>query len=745
MAPTISSTSFARFTRLALGASVAALACVALRGEQAQACGGGDYYGISELTTFDPKVLGEPISDGLFYDPFVAGYEGACEGCPSPVLADWNGYLKGAILPADWEKILYQATPGELTALGQKLAGKAKAAPRGYEQSSIWKTPAAFDKLRAAIELVQLAREVEGFTTFEAYDADGNPTPTTAPPEDLLATARAGTRHKERFLAQRYAFQAVRILFYRRDWAGTVAFFDKHAALLAAPSDDLAWSARLYVAGALARDGKRARANLELARIHASYPPLSAQAATDFRPAEETDWRAALKLARTTREKTELWRLVGIKNDGVVAMQEILKLDPKSNLIGLLLVRELAHAESRGRSMWGGTPEPSEVAAQQKAYGTLAKIATDQIARGADKPWLMELVAGHIAAKRGDLAGARAHLGRATAARPGDARVASQARASLALALVATWKLTPAYEQELATVIAGLDPSFGRRDSVRAEVRGQLAALYAKAGNLVDAEFLLPGTIEPYDPYSSRPTGAKSKWDEVAFIQAMIARSTKTKTPFDKFVVAGTFTTAGLQQDLASRQLLDGDYAAAAQTFAAGATSSRLGTDPFVMHIVDCHDCDHATYAGASWTHASLAKKLAELAKTARGNGEAAAQAAMQLGSALYNISYHGNARMFLETTHQVTGDTSAALRWYKRAYELSKNREFKVRAAYYAAKAELGNLITQAETASPDGSASTAALVPTTWFAVIKQYNDTKYYKQVLRECGTFSGWLRP
>ena len=87
-------------------------------------------------------------------------------------------------------------------------------------------------------------------------------------------------------------------------------FLESYAALLAAPSDDLAWSARLYVAGALARDGKRARANLELARIHASYPPLSAQAATDFRPAEETDWRAALKLARTTREKTELWRLV---------------------------------------------------------------------------------------------------------------------------------------------------------------------------------------------------------------------------------------------------------------------------------------------------------------------------------------------------------------------------------------------------------------------------------------------------
>ncbi|MCE9577817.1 MAG: hypothetical protein K8W52_32080 [Deltaproteobacteria bacterium] len=734
----------ARFARVALGASFAALACVAILGEQAQACGGGDFYGITELTTFDPKVLGDPINDGLYYDPFIAGYQGACEACANPVLADWNGYLKGAILPADWEKILYQATPSELTAIGQKLAGKAKAAPKGYEQSSIWKTPAAADKLRGAIEFVQLAREVEGFSSFEAYDADGNAKPTSAPPDDLLATARAGSKSKDRFLAQRYAFQAVRVLFYRRDWAGTVAFVDKNASLLASPSDDLAWNARLYAAGALSRDGKRARANLELARIHANYPPLSATAANDFRPAEETDWRASLKLAKTAREKTELWRLVGIKNDGVVAMQEILKLDPKSPLIGLLLVRELAHAESRGMGMWGEKPEPSELEAQKKAYATLEKIALDQIARGGDKPWLMELVAGHIAAKRGDLAAARAHLGRATAAKPGDAAVASQAKASLALALVANWKIGPAYEQELATTVAGLDPSFGRADSVRSAIRSQLAGIYAKAGQIVDAEFLLPGTVEPYDPYSSRPTGAKSKWDDVGFIQQMITRAGKTTTPFDKFVVGSSFTIAGLQQDLASRYLLDGDFATAAKGFAAVADPGRLGTDPFVMHVVDCHDCDHDKYANASWTRASLAKKLAELEKTAKGNGEAAAQAAMQLGSALYNISYHGNARTFLENTHQVTGDTSLALRWYKRAYELSKNRDFKARAAYYAAKAELGNLITQAETANPDGTGTPQPLVPTTWFAVLKQYNDTKYYRQVLRECGYFSDWLK-
>jgi hypothetical protein len=737
-----SNRSLARFTRLALGAGLIAMASVALRGERAQACGGGESWGITELTTFDPKVLGDPINDGLYYDPFVAGYQGTCESCGNPVLADWAAYLKDTgVVSADWEKVLYTAPPADLTAIGLRLAGKAKAGPAGYEQSSLWAKPAGKAKLGPAVAFVQLAREVEGFTSFEAYDQDGNTRTVTPPPDDVLVTARAGMKSADKFLAQRYAFQVLRILFYRRDWRGAVGFFDKNQAVLAGPSQDRAWNARLYVAGALARDDKKARANLELARIHAGYPPLSAAAALDFRPAEEVDWRASLKLAKTAREQAELWRLVGIKSDGIVAMQEIIKLDPKSNLIGLLLVRELARAESRGENQWG-PPEPTELAAQQKSYALLAQIATDELAHGGDRPWLLELVIGHIAAKRGDIAGARAHLARATAARPGDALVASQAKASLAMAIVANWKIAPAYEQELARTMAAIDPGYGRLETVRLNIRSKLAEAYVKAGDLVDAEFLKPGIIDPTDPSTGAPVNKTSRWSDPAFIRAMLARTDKTATEFDKFVVSGGFDKPSLQRELALRLVLDGDFAGAARALAqtsVGATA--LGTDPFVIHIIDCHECDQAKYANASWTAASLVKKLAELEKVAKGNGEAAAVAALSLGSAMYNVTHHGNTRILMDDTHQATSDASAALRWYKRAYELTKNRELQAKAAYYASKAELGNLIHAAE-ADPNGNPGMAR--PTTWFAVVKQYGDTKYYKQVLKECGYFADYAR-
>jgi len=734
MSPPRSIRSFARFARLGLALAFVVVIAIGLRGDRrAEACGGGGFATIEELTTFDPTVMGAPTWDGLYYDPFNAGFGGPCAECAQKaMLADWRGYLKDAVTEADWQQVLLKATEAELAALAGALAGRG-APPAGYERSSLWKS-AARDRIAAAVAVVSLARRIEPYATFEAYDARGNPRPTRPPPAALLAEALAGQKAaKDPFLAQRYAFLAMRVLFYKRDWTGAIAHFDKNVRVLAGPSADLPWRARYYLAGALAHDQQRARANLELARVHAGYPPLSGAAVQDFQPQEEADWRATLKFARDAQERAMLWRLVGVKQDGIVAAREIVKLDPRSTLIPLLLVRELARAETGGQA-GGGASAPS-----RKAFALVEQLAAAQAATpGADRPWLMELVAAHAAAKRGDVALTRARLQRAAVARPGDARVTAQAKATLALALALDWKMNPAAEQELARTMAEIDPTFGRLPPVRGEVRSALAAAYAKAGKLAIAELLRPGAAT--DPSLARP--GKPAWQDPAFIKDMIAQAGRSSNAFERFVLAGSYQRPALEQELALRYLVDGDFASAAQTFqTTKATSVKLGTDPFVIHIVDCHDCDHAAYAGAPWTHASFAARLAELERTARGNGEPAAAAALAIGNALYNITYYGNARVVLADTHHATSDTRDAERWYKRAYDLSKDRELKTRAAYLASKAELGRLLD----ASGDMPWNPPAKlpIPRTWFPVVRKLSDTRYYREVLRECGHFRDWV--
>ncbi len=747
MAPISSSTSSARFARAALVCAGVVFGAVALRGEQARACGGFD-PAISDLTTFDPDVLDNVA--GLEFDPFNSAFGQSCtDDCVTQrMLADWRGYLKDTgVTDEDWKKLLFAASEADLKAIRYRLSGKATPAPKGYEQSTLWKLPGAKATLLGAIGLVELARRIEPFTATDQYDNDGNVKPRGRPPAELLTTARKALKAtRDPFLSQRYAFAAIRILFYQRDWPGVVASYDSTQALLGTPSADLSARARYYLAGALAKTGRRARANVELARIHANYAPLAGVAAQDFRPMEELDWRESLRLAKSVREKTELWRLVGLKQDGLVAAQEIIKLDPKSDLVALLVVRELARAESRGADLWGqgATPDPKEVAAQKKAFAALEQLALAQTRlAGTDRPWLMELVAGHIAAKRGELATARPRLLRAVAGRPGDVRVASQAKASLALALALDWKITPQQEDELARSMNGLDPRFGRLSAVRDDVRHRLAKAYAKAGKLVEAEFLRPGTVDPIDESTGRRAPGKRTWGEVPFIKEMIARARRTTSEFDRFVLKDSHQPDDLEQDLALRYLLDGDFATAAKTFqTTKAKSVRFATDPFASRIVDCHDCDHEKFQHAKWTHASFAVRLAELEIKAKGGGEAAAAAAMLLGNALYNITWYGNARVVLEESHQDTRNTTAAMYWYKRAHDLSSNRELKAKAAYLAAKAELGNLWT----AQLDGtSAGDDTPVPRTWYPVLKGYANTKYYKAVLKECGYFAAWVSP
>ncbi|MCX5746028.1 MAG: hypothetical protein NT062_26415, partial [Proteobacteria bacterium] len=231
---------------------------------------------------------------------------------------------------------------------------------------------------------------------------------------------------------------------------------------------------------------------------------------------------------------------------------------------------------------------------------------------------------------------------------------------------------------------------------------------------------------------------AKAKWADVAFLKEMIARTQKTTTEFDRFVLKHSHTRAGLEKELALRYLLDSDFATASATLATTkAKPELLHTDPFVIHIMDCHDCDHEQYANAKWTNVSLAARLVELAKVAGGQGEPAAEAALALGNALYNATWHGNARVLTEGTHQTTHDATQAERWYKRAFDLSKNRELKAKAAFLASKAELGTAI------GANFDANMPLPLAKQWFPVVKTFADTKYYKEVLKECGTFSSWV--
>jgi hypothetical protein len=697
-------------------AAVAVLVVVLGAPRAARACGGGD-FGLDWRTTFDPAVLGDDAEAALFWDPDTRGVgHGPCETCAADEMqADWQAFLGLTISWTDWSKILLSASVPEIDALIQALKSKGgHPPPAGFERSAILTMPAERrDDALAALYFVGFARRVEPFAAGEPPPWEPPRPPPAGDPNVLLSNGdKALARARLPFLRQRYAFQLLRLRFYMHDWRGAVAFAEQNRAALDAPSPGLKWRAQYYAAGALLKLGERPRANLVLARVHAGWPALATAAAQDFQPMQQDDWQKTLALATSVNEKVELWRLVGLKLDALPAMEKIAALDPRSSRLALLAVREISRSEGTSADLSG----------LERLTGKLADSPAT------DRRWLFDLVAGHAAALRGDLAAARRRLDRARAARPGDPLVAKQAAASLALALARTCQpQEPKCEDELARTLEKVDASFSRRDTVRSAVRERLSDGYRKGGHCVEAE-LLAG-------------GCPKEWSDPRFVEALIARVSAPATAFDRFMIDGSgHNRDELRTELGLLRFRRGDFEAARRTFREqGVGAMPLGTDPFVIHIRDCHDCDHAAYAGAKWTRASFALRMIDLRAQAERPGAAGAAAAFDLGNGYYNITELGNARSFLADTH-VQADLGEAELWYKRAFDRFPSREDKARAAFMAAKSELGRLL-----AAP-GRAATDPVdqlpIPGTWFPILRGFADTQYQREILRECGHYRRW---
>jgi hypothetical protein len=707
---------------VAVAAAVVAAVLVAAPGA-ARACGGGDFSADME-TTFDPAVLGDKAEEGMFWDPTTTGIgHGACEDCAAHEMqADWGAFLGPGVPWADWSKILLSASLPEIDALivAMKSDG-ARPRPHGFERNAVLTATDRRDDLIAALYFVGFARRVEPFAAPPPSSWDGpkeRPAPAVDPSALFDSGVKALARAKSPFLRQRYAFQLLRLRFYMRDWPGTVAFLDKNRAALEGPAQSLKWRAQYYVAGALLKMNERPRANLLLARVHAGWPALASVAAQDFQPMQQRDWEGTLALASSVREKVELWRLVGLKLDALAAMEKMTALDPRSPRLALLAVRELNRAEGN----------QADLAKLERLALRLADRPTT------DRPWVFDLVAGHAAALLGDLPTARRRLDRARAAVPGDQAVAEQSAASLALALARTCKAQePRCEDELAGAIKAMTPGFSRQAVVRERVRSLLADGYLARDRCVEAELLRAGAC-----------AQRSVWSDPRFVEAMIARASAPRTAFDRFMLEGAgYNAGGLRDELGLLQFRRGDLEAAQRTFRQkGAGATPLGTDPFVIHIRDCHDCDHATYANAPWTRASFALRIIDLRARAESPGAVGAAAALQLGNGYYNITWFGNARSFFEATH-VGADINEAEAWYKRAYQRFPSREDQAQAAFMAAKSELARLLSEQGSNDPDQVAQNLP-IPTTWFPIVRTFADTKYYAEILRECGHYRRWAR-
>ncbi len=700
-----------------------------------------DAGGPEDRSFFSPEIIEDPSSEPFFYSDaaFYNGKTGMVEeyrdSLQAANLEEWAGFFEQKVPREDLAYLLYKMDLPELDGLIFSLKGK-EAALR--PRAKALREPLSSRKTSAvkALDYLGFAKRVEPLATrrgereeFEAKEDMPAASDVVARAGELIEGARGRLKDvSDPFLEQRYHFQILRLFFYSDQYERCLAYYEEHKNAFD-KEGSVKYRAMDLAAGSLYRQKEFGKANYLYSLIFGRYPALKKSAFRSFHPQEEADWRQTLALARDLREKTVLWQMFGIRADGAAAIEKIYALDPRSALLPLLLVREVNKAEEADKK----TPA--------SLLSTVRKIAD---AGDAYKPYLWELALAHLFAIDGDLRSAQDYLEKASKSIGDNPVLGMQARMSRLYAWVRALAVpVKGLEDYLAKELVWLKTAPNpRAGNLHSWAPSALAKVYAYGRDMVRSMML---SDEP----SSDLYQDNAKIDE--FISFL---GKPEKTSFDRFL-AGRFSydVDQLGELKALNHLYSGRFKEAAEAFGGIDTRAKLKADPFLVHIKDCHDCDFTAPKKTTYTKDSFAKRLHALFREAQGQGEAAARASFELANGLYNMSYFGNARDVYETYHgnfppelARNREMGPAEQYYRRALELSADREFKARAAFMAAKTEHNRLYASFSPERPygyDDYFEKRGFPAGDYYKLLKDsYSDTKYYAEILEECGYFKRW---
>jgi hypothetical protein len=672
-------------------------------------------------------------------------------------IVEWRNFFGGVVNRADMKFLMYRSRIGEIDSLIFYLKDNKFQAKSYLRYNSIYSVP---DKAATKEFLYYLgfARRCEPYATYVPDWWDDN-TKSKSPRNNSTSMyklieggARALVNVKSEFIRQRYIFQIVRLYFNSEDYSNCLTFYNAHANELTT-ENTIKYRTMGYAAGAYYKLKNYSWANYLYAITYDKCNEMKIPSFLSFHPQEEADWDEALQLAKNTREKEALWHLLGIYADPLRAIKQIYALNPKSDLMDLLLVRAVNISEENfipGLDYYTEQKDSGYVLRNAKVDTNLLAFIKDVAdKRNTNKPYLWDLSAGYLCIASDDYKSGEKYLKNAEKESHNDVIVAEQIRAFRIISKVEQYTSpNPKQETEFARELVWLTKEKheeGLRSSqVATWAIKRLSEKYRAFGNQVLAQCL------NYDQ-------DKQFYNDPGKMKALITLMDKpSKSEFEQFALSvHPYSRADLFEFQAIGLIYQYKFEEAVEKFdeCKGSGDSELLGDPFIIHINDCHDCDHLSKDGDVYTKYTFVKRMAELQAFTSGDSKKLAQNYFLLANGFYNMTYFGNARLVYDTkmtfnysidfeydskSHHLDEaiyDCSKAEEYYRKAMEFSVDKEFKAKCCFMAAKCEQNNyfISNDFDTDKPVRSGK--------YFKMMQEnFSKTNYYKEVLKECGYFA-----
>ena len=722
-------------------------------------CAGIDEPDVTESLLFNPSMIGQPELSPLFLSHHgyfeTNDYERDLNS-NNKNIEEWNKRLGIDTFPDQLNWLIYKSSVEEINQISE---GKIIKTESGPELSTFIPGLLKTKNIREDLNYLRFAKQAEKFSINYFYSWQENTTDTTSVLQFAEKIKQEFSKTKDPFLAGRYGFQIIKTLHYIGNYDEAISFYEAKLKDKKAFTESIRWRNLGYYAACLYKKQRYVESNLIYADIFRGYEPQRLDAYTSFHPLEEKDWTETLKKANR-EQKITLWMMFGLYNDPLKGLEEILKLDLQNKEMELLLVRAVNIAENNiiKNPVYGwneeyyleGGPENYPLS----SYRSWSSVNKDQLNR------LVAIInlrqkesrAGTViwtSAKayaqylNGDYEAATQTLDEALLSSESNIPAWQQNNITRALIYVSSQDyFDKEQEEKLASLIATINnDNSPKRDQAERYILRIAAKIYERMGQT--AKVWLCTRNEDQDLNTQ---------GQVSELRAFMER--KDLNVFERYLCDSyPIQLADIYDVEGTEMMYDEEWSKAVSTFKKSPQAGTQSTygDPFLIHIQDCHDCDHGKENSTTYTKLTFSKKMNEIQKkiVRENDPEKKSLLCFEYANGLYNMTWYGNARALYSTRVRYTEDSyylstevrstrpfydcSRARTWYETAMELTSNRELQTKYAWMAAKCEQAEITNKSENYDQ-------LFIPEEYFKRIKEkYSDTKYYQEILQECGYF------
>ncbi len=671
---------------------------------------------------------------------------------------EWMNYFNNAVTKNEILDIVYHSNESDFSLLYEYLDGKSVVLRDNWQNNGLiayWKE----HKGDPAISYLRFAKEVEPLV--DNGDWWYPPERDTLTMKEFKVEAIKGfLKSKDAFIKSRYLYQAMRLAHYTGAYQECIDLYDQNEKLFEKESMIKYWCLSLK-AGAYWRMDKFAASSYYNSIVFDKCPSRRLYAERDFWIDNEATWQKCLAMCKSDHERVVLWTLTGINqnNSAIPALKEMLRLDPSAPEIELLLAREIEKMQRNYMPVAWWTDVDSENAYAYKPESNDKDELFNFIKSGLNTnkvqtPAYWYNAAAFIQLINQNYGDCDQYCELATNSAKGNQVFADQARLLRILNKVEEYgKINPQIEsglmEDLKWLKAGTSQSAG--DTYKL-VMYRLMHYYNANNDVLDAEMCRASVVSYYDIYEH--PDMKTVDELYAFF------TSKTKRPFQDFLAAQYPYDADDMLEIKGTLLMRTyNWQAAIDAFEKMQNKEhpmmQLPTNPFLIHIRDCHDCDFIEFPD-NYTKRSFAEEMLQLEKQAAEPGGDKAAIYHRLGNGYYNMTHFGNSWMaidyYLSTWYWEWGefeenddeflDCTKAAEYYRKAFAASKDEEFQAMNFFMLAKCEQ-NQYYISDAYDYDNQDGQKEGYRTNFAILNKKYKRTEFYKQAIEECKYFDYYV--